>query len=89
MTEEDLDGFLLPGGESTAMGLIGTSTKVGTDGKTVWEALQEFIDVKKKPTWGTCAGMILLAERCVGASAVIQGVQALIGGMDILVCRNY
>jgi len=89
MTEEDLDGFLLPGGESTAMGLIGTSTKVGTDGKTVWEALQEFIDVKKKPTWGTCAGMILLAERCVGASAVIQGGQALIGGMDILVCRNY
>jgi len=33
--------------------------------------------------------MILLAERCVGASAVIQDGQALIGGMDILVCRNY
>ena len=33
--------------------------------------------------------MILLAERCVGASAVIQDGQALIGGTDILVCRNY
>jgi 5'-phosphate synthase pdxT subunit len=33
--------------------------------------------------------MILLAERCVGASAVIENGQALIGGMDVLVCRNY
>lgn len=38
---------------------------------------------------GTCAGMILLAERCVGTSAVIENGQSLIGGMDILVCRNY
>jgi 5'-phosphate synthase pdxT subunit len=88
MTEggEVLDGMVLPGGESTAMGLIGTHR---TNGKTVWEAIREFIDVDKKPTWGTCAGMILLAERCVGASACIQEGQALIGGMDILVCRNY
>jgi glutamine amidotransferase PdxT len=82
----DLDGMVLPGGESTAMGLIGTSS-VGSDGRNVWQALQEF--TAHKPTWGTCAGMILLAERCVGASAVIQNGQALIGGMDILVCRNY
>jgi len=89
MTEggEELDGMVLPGGESTAMGLIGTSSKA--DGKNVWEAIREFIDVDKKPTWGTCAGMILLAERCVGASACIQDGQALIGGMNILVCRNY
>mmetsp|Transcript_21400 Transcript_21400/g.53044 ORF Transcript_21400/g.53044 Transcript_21400/m.53044 type:complete len:297 (-) Transcript_21400:3221-4111(-) len=86
MEEEPLDGMVLPGGESTAMGLIGTATANG--GKNVWEALREFIE-NGKPTWGTCAGMILLAERCVGASAVIQDGQALIGGMDILVCRNY
>ncbi|VEU45339.1 unnamed protein product [Pseudo-nitzschia multistriata] len=90
MTEggEALDGMVLPGGESTAMGLIGTATKE-SGGKSVWDALRDFIEVDKKPTWGTCAGMILLAERCVGASAVIQDGQALIGGMDILVCRNY
>ena len=82
---EDLDGIVLPGGESTAMGLIGTASV--ENGKNVWEALQEF--TTKKPTWGTCAGMILLAERCVGASAVIENGQSLIGGMDILVCRNY
>lgn len=83
---KDLDGIVLPGGESTAMGLIGTSS-VGSDGRNVWQALQEF--TTQKPTWGTCAGMILLAERCVGASAVIENGQSLIGGMDILVCRNY
>mmetsp|Transcript_5466 Transcript_5466/g.6323 ORF Transcript_5466/g.6323 Transcript_5466/m.6323 type:complete len:232 (+) Transcript_5466:106-801(+) len=63
------------------MGLIGT-----VDG--MWEALKKFTQ-SKRPVWGTCAGMILLAERCVGGSAVIENGQSLIGGMDVLVCRNY
>ena len=63
------------------MGLIGAH-----DG--MWTALKNFIQ-SGKPTWGTCAGMILLAERCIGASAVIENGQSLIGGLDILVCRNY
>jgi 5'-phosphate synthase pdxT subunit len=68
------------------MGLIGNAS-VTPDGKNVWDGLREFM--KTKPAWGTCAGMILLAEQCVGASAVIENGQALIGGMDIFVCRNY
>ena len=64
------------------MGLIGTASNL-------WSALHTFIHTLQKPTWGTCAGMILLAERCVGASAVIENGQSLIGGMDVLVCRNY
>lgn len=83
---EGLEGLVLPGGESTAMGLIGTATNVA-NGKSLWDALREFSNTK--PTWGTCAGMILLAEKCIGASAVIQQGQALIGGVDITVCRNY
>ena len=83
---EGIDGIVLPGGESTAMGLIGTSSTT-PDGKNMWDALKHFS--AQKPTWGTCAGMILLAEQCVGASAVIQNGQSLIGGVDILVCRNY
>ncbi|MEZ4636660.1 MAG: hypothetical protein R2856_17145 [Caldilineaceae bacterium] len=39
-----------------------------------------------KPTWGTCAGMILLAERATGQK---QGGQALIGGLHATVNRNY
>jgi 5'-phosphate synthase pdxT subunit len=79
---QNIDGIILPGGESTAMGLIGDSTT------GLWDALQTFVK-SNKPTWGTCAGMILLAERCVGTSAVITKGQSLIGGVDILVCRNY
>mmetsp|Transcript_13867 Transcript_13867/g.19497 ORF Transcript_13867/g.19497 Transcript_13867/m.19497 type:complete len:311 (+) Transcript_13867:197-1129(+) len=82
---DGLDGIVLPGGESTAMGLIGRAATF--QGKNMWESLQEF--AKVKPTWGTCAGMILLAEKCVGASAVIENGQSLIGGTDIFVCRNY
>jgi len=67
------------------MGLIGSSTS--RDGKTMWECLQNFS--RQKPTWGTCAGMILLAEKCIGTSAVIENGQSLIGGIDITVCRNY
>jgi len=78
-----IDGIILPGGESTAIGLIGDATS------GLWEALRQFVHSSNKPTWGTCAGMILLSERCVGASAVITNGQSLIGGMDILVCRNY
>jgi len=86
---EALDGLILPGGESTAMGLIGTGSGFsnGTKTKNLWDALKEFSAIK--PTWGTCAGMILLSERCVGTSAVIQNGQSLVGGMDMLVCRNY
>jgi 5'-phosphate synthase pdxT subunit len=83
---DGLDGIVLPGGESTAMGLIGTSTG-SSEKKSMWESLQEFS--QDKPVWGTCAGMILLAEKCIGASAVIQDGQALIGGVDVTVCRNY
>jgi len=78
---QNIDGIIFPGGESTAMGLIGT-----VDG--MWPELKKFVQ-SGKPTWGTCAGMILLAERCIGASAVIENGQSLIGGLDILVCRNY
>lgn len=81
-TELDgINGIILPGGESTAMGLIGSVDDM-------WKGLQDFVQ-SGKPTWGTCAGMILLAERCVGGSAVIENGQSLIGGMDVLVCRNY
>ena len=38
------------------------------------------------PTYGTCAGMILLANDAVGKR---KGGQALVGGLKCTVCRNY
>lgn len=42
--------------------------------------------VRRKPVWGTCAGMILLAE---AANRTKKGGQELIGGLDVRVNRNY
>ncbi len=40
----------------------------------------------RKPYWGTCAGMIMLADRAEGQK---EGGQALVGGLDVTVSRNY
>ena len=40
----------------------------------------------RKPTWGTCAGLILLAE---SANKTKKGGQELIGGLDVRVNRNH
>lgn len=42
--------------------------------------------VERKPVWGTCAGLILLAE---AANATKKGGQELIGGLDVRVNRNH
>jgi pyridoxal 5'-phosphate synthase pdxT subunit len=45
-----------------------------------------FCRVLRKPTWGTCAGLILLAE---SANRTKKGGQELIGGLDVRVNRNH
>lgn len=42
--------------------------------------------VHRKPVWGTCAGLILLAE---SANRTKKGGQELIGGIDVRVNRNH
>ena len=77
-TEEPLDGIILPGGESTTMSIVGEQSGI-------FPALREWVLEKKKPVWGTCAGMILLSDHCVKTSAG----QSLLGGLDAHVCRNF
>lgn len=74
----NLDGLIIPGGESTTMGLI--AQRWG-----LVEPLRRWVH-EGHPTWGTCAGMILLAERATGQK---QGGQQLLGGLDVAVSRNY
>lgn len=73
-----LDGLIIPGGESTSIGLI--AERWG-----LIEPLREWVQAGK-PIWGICAGMVLLAERAEGQKA---GGQPLLGGLDITVNRNY
>ena len=67
-----VDGLIIPGGEST------TISKLAVKYDLI-EPLREFSD--RKPVWGTCAGMILLAKK-------INAGQPLLDVMDIEVERN-
>lgn len=71
---EALDGLILPGGESTAMRRL-------IDRSVMMEPLQEFA-ASGKPMFGTCAGLILLANSIVGYT------ESHLGVMDVTVERN-
>ncbi|KAJ3204939.1 hypothetical protein HDU67_009205 [Dinochytrium kinnereticum] len=74
---DGLDGLVIPGGESTSMALVAERTGL-------MEPLRQWVK-SGKPTWGTCAGMIMLSN---GISHGKTGGQSLIGGLDIQVKRN-
>jgi 5'-phosphate synthase pdxT subunit len=73
------DGLIIPGGESTAISLVAARSGL-------LEPLRDFVKVLRRPTWGTCAGLILLAE---SANRTKKGGQDLIGGLDVRVNRNH
>jgi 5'-phosphate synthase pdxT subunit len=69
---DEIDGLVIPGGES------GTFLKLlGDDG---FEKVKQFVHVK--PTFGTCAGAILLANE------VDNPKQSGLGALDIRIRRN-
>ncbi|MFT4262524.1 MAG: pyridoxal 5'-phosphate synthase glutaminase subunit PdxT [Nocardioides sp.] len=71
-----IDGLVLPGGESTTIAKLART----------FELLDPLRDAIRGglPAFGTCAGMILLADR------ILDGVsgQETIGGLDLTVRRN-
>jgi pyridoxal 5'-phosphate synthase pdxT subunit len=73
---DELDGLIIPGGESTTIGKLLRRFDL-------LEPLRERVRTSF-PVFGTCAGMILLADD-VGDAACDQ---PTIGGMDISVRRN-
>jgi len=73
---DNLDGIILPGGESTTIGKL--MVLYGLD-----EPLEEKIR-ERFPIWGTCAGLILLARETDNALED----QPLLASMHIRVRRN-
>jgi len=73
---EEIDGIILPGGESTTIGKL----MIAYD---LHEILQRKIS-EGVPIWGTCAGLILLAKETDNALAG----QPLLASMNIRVRRN-
>lgn len=70
------DGLIIPGGESTTIAKLARNFEL-------FEPLQAAINAGL-PVYGSCAGMILLAEQVVDAA---QG-QETFGGLDVTVRRN-
>lgn len=68
----DLDGLIIPGGESTTIGKL-------AEMYGLIDPLRQFAG--QKPVWGTCAGMILMAKE-IGMD------QPLLAVMNIVVERN-
>jgi 5'-phosphate synthase pdxT subunit len=69
---DQIDGLIIPGGES--------STLLKLLGEAGFEKLKQF--VKSKPSFGTCAGAILLAAQ------VENPPQPSLGALDITIRRN-
>ncbi|KAK3249849.1 hypothetical protein CYMTET_40741 [Cymbomonas tetramitiformis] len=72
------DGLIIPGGESTTMALVAER----------WGLLEPLRAFAKsdRPIWGTCAGLIFLAEEAEGQK---EGGQQLLGGLHCKVSRNF
>lgn len=66
---KDIDGIILPGGESTAMGKLLRDFDI-------LEPLKEKIK-NGFPVFGTCSGMILLAEKISNSDVVHLGVMGI------------
>lgn len=71
---DELDGLVIPGGESTTIGKL--MRKYG-----FIERVREFSDAGK-PIFGTCAGLIVLAKKIEGQE------EPHLGLMDMTVARN-
>ena len=73
---ESVDGLIIPGGESTTLWRLATSFEM-------LEPLRKMLSAGL-PAFGSCAGMIMLADRLVGG---VDGQQTF-GGIDMTVRRN-
>jgi 5'-phosphate synthase pdxT subunit len=73
---EECDGLVIPGGESTTMFKLARTFDL-------FEPIRQRIK-EGMPVFGTCAGMIMLADRIEDGTAD----QETLGGLDITVRRN-
>ncbi|KAK7283987.1 hypothetical protein RIF29_13738 [Crotalaria pallida] len=74
----NVTSLIIPGGESTTMAKL-------AEYHNLFPALRDFVKTGR-PVWGTCAGLIFLAEKAIGQKT---GGQQLVGGLDCTVHRNF
>ena len=71
----DIEGLIIPGGESTTIGILMKRTKLDKEIKNK--------HANGMPIYGTCAGAILLAKEIIGSK------QLKLGLADISIKRNF
>ncbi len=76
---EGLDGIVIPGGESTTLGLVASQSGL-------LAALRERL-AAGMPALGTCAGMVVLARATTGGAHPLVGRIAL-RGRRLAFCRH-
>ncbi len=76
---DEIDGIVIPGGESTTIGILARRTGI-------LDKLREKI-LNGLPVFGTCAGLIMLAKE-VRDATVGETRQPVLAVMDISVIRN-
>lgn len=76
----ELDGLILPGGESTVIGNL-----LSIQGK-VFQTIEKKI-IEGMPVLGTCAGLIMLSKRTYD-KVVGETKQKLFGMLDVVIERN-
>ena len=77
---EEIDGLILPGGESTVIGSL-----LSIHGK-VFQTIEKRI-TEGMPVLGTCAGLIMLSKRAYD-KVVGETKQKLFGVLDVVIERN-
>ncbi|KAE9618171.1 putative pyridoxal 5'-phosphate synthase (glutamine hydrolyzing) [Lupinus albus] len=75
---QNVTSLIIPGGESTTMAKL-------AEYHNMFPALREFVKMGR-PVWGTCAGLIFLADKAIGQKT---GGQQLVGGLDCTIHRNF
>ena len=80
---KQVDGLIIPGGESTAIGIIAKRNNF-------LQPLINYVKSGRYPVWGTCAGLITLANSVSGQAEDGKKAkyQPLIGGLNVTAQRN-
>jgi len=66
---KDIDGLIIPGGESTTISKLMLAYKLSDEIRALAK--------KGVPIWGTCAGMIMLADRLPGSTVEPLGLMKI------------
>ena len=96
---DGLDGLVIPGGESTAIAKIASQFGQAVKGsdEDVFTGLKNWMKSCERPVWGTCAGLIFMANTITDGEKKVSVVKCscsaalffLLGSISFFFVSNY